>query len=808
MPHWLRIVFKVLAILVGIVALAFISLAVYVNANKAKLLVSVTQELNKNLDGSLIIGDMEPTLIRGFPGVSLSLNNVVLKDKQWARHKHTFLQAKEIEITVNTLGLFRGTVEINKIDIKNAAVYLYTDSTGYTNSSVFKKNEAKTPDSSKGSSSTEIRKISLNEVEFVLNNEKGNKLFQFQVHKLNGKVDYPSSGWKASLDLDATAKSLAFNTKRGSFIKDQRLSGPFDIKFDAAKSLIGVAPNDLKIGSDPFEIGASFNIGKDPTAFEIHIRTKSIAWKSASKLLAPNIRKRLDQFDMKNPIDVRCDIVGNMGPGGDPLINVAADIKNNQISIPGGMIDDCSFTGMYTNNFFEGKGLNDENSAIKLYNFKGSYEKIPFSIDTAYLNNFKKPVATGVLKSRFNISRLNEVLGDDLLRFNGGEADVNLTYSADLVDLKLRKPYFTGYVNIKNADINYVARNLRFKNTGISLKFTGPDLFITDLRLQTGKSVLLMDGNINNFLNLYYNAPEKIVLNWKIKSPQLDLGEFLGFLNERPAVSQKKGKGRSNFSSDLNNVFNKSNVNVNLSVNKVIYKKFLATNAVAQLLVSEKGIQIKDASVKHANGAINLNGNLFQTGTTTRFAINATIQNADVKRLFYGFDNFGLSSITYNNITGNLFSKIKLNGRISNRGQLLPNSLNGLISFNLKNGALLDFQPLINVGKFAFPLRDLNNITFSDLAGALDVNGPLINIRPMNINSSVLNLDVAGTYAMKKGTNITLDVPLRNPKKDADRTKEEKKESRMNGIVLHLVAVDGEDGKIKIKLKRNKDKAD
>jgi hypothetical protein len=807
MPHWLKTVLKTLLVLIIILVVAFISLAVYVSSNKASILASVTRELNKNIEGSLVIGSMEPTLLSGLPGISLRLNNVELKDKRWNQHKHTLLHARDIRITVNSLALFRGTVEINKIDIADASAYLYTDTTGYTNTTVFKKKAKKSADVAQSSeSSTEIRKIMLQNVKLVVNNEKGNKLFQFAVNKLEGKVDYPSEGWKAQLDLDVMVNSLAFNTKRGSFIKDQRLTGPFDVNFDAGKSIIRVAPNKLKIGVNDFIIGASFNTSKDPTAFAINIRANQISWRNAAALLAPNIKERLDQFNLKNPIDVRCDIVGDMGPGGDPNISVVADVKNNVLRTPGGIVDSCSFRGMYTNNFFVGRGLSDENSAIKLYNFKGSYEKIPFSIDTAFINNFKAPVATGVVRSKFDIAKLNAIVGEELLQFNSGQADLNLTYSADLVDLMLRKPYFTGYVNIKNADVNYKPRNLRFKNTAISLKLTGPDLFINDLKLQSGKSILLMEGSIRNFLNLYYTAPEKIVLNWEVKSPQLHLGEFLGFLNARPNVIQVKSRGKGTFGKDLNNVFNKSKVNLNLAVDKIYYKKFLATDATAQLFVSEQGIEIKNTRVKHANGSINVTGNLYQTGNATKFAIDAVVANANVKSLFYGFDNFGLQSITYKNITGSLFSKVKLNGRISNRGVLMPNSLSGLIAFNLKNGALLNFQPLINVGKFAFPLRDLNNITFSDLGGALDVRGEKINIRPMKISSSVLNLDVAGIYAMNKGTNITMDVPLRNPKKDLGSSRQEQVENRMSGIVLHLVAVDGEDGKIKIKLNRNRKK--
>ncbi|RYE21629.1 MAG: hypothetical protein EOP42_25595, partial [Sphingobacteriaceae bacterium] len=61
-------------------------------------------------------------------------------------------------------------------------------------------------------------------------------------------------------------------------------------------------------------------------------------------------------------------------------------------------------------------------------------------------------------------------------------------------------------------------------------------------------------------------------------------------------------------------------------------------------------------------------------------------------------------------------------------------------------------------------------------------------------------------YGLNNGTNIALDVPLRNPKKDEDITsKQELKDRRMKGIVLHILASDGENGKIKIGWNKNHD---
>lgn len=96
---------------------------------------------------------------------------------------------------------------------------------------------------------------------------------------------------------------------------------------------------------------------------------------------------------------------------------------------------------------------------------------------------------------------------------------------------------------------------------------------------------------------------------------------------------------------------------------------------------------------------------------------------------------------------------------------MIPKSMNGNITFDLRKGALLQFDPIKSVGKFAFPFRKLDTITFTNLNGKLDISGEKITISPMKINSSLLNMDLAGVYSFGQGTNIALDVPLRNPKK-------------------------------------------
>jgi len=124
---------------------------------------------------------------------------------------------------------------------------------------------------------------------------------------------------------------------------------------------------------------------------------------------------------------------------------------------------------------------------------------------------------------------------------------------------------------------------------------------------------------------------------------------------------------------------------------------------------------------------------------------------------------------------------------------------------NLKDGHLINFKPLQGVGKLAFPFRDLKNISVPSLDATFTLHGDRIEISPMQISSSVLNLDVAGTYGLTTGTNIAMDIPLRNPKNDSTITDQEKlKKKRYRGIVLHLLAKSDETGKVKIGFNKEK----
>ena len=805
MKRWLKISLGILSGLIILVIITWLAAAFYISRNKKEVLSTILAQLNKNLNGQITATGMEPTLLKSFPGVSVSLNGVLLRDSLWIQHKHNLLKAQDIDVSLNVLSLIVENVNINQIAINDASIYLYTDSTGYSNTSIFKKKKAvEDKESPSKSPDLAVKKIDFNRVSLIIDNQKRHKLFNFNINQIQGRMQYPDSGWTGKIKLKTQVNSFAFNTRKGSFLKDKSLEGTLSAHYSRDMDAVILDPEVVKIGGHPFKIGAKIEL--DKSAFAISIAVDDILFKDVAMLLSPNISSKLLKFGIEKPIDIRGNIVDDgSGKFGDPLIKVGITVRDNIISIPAGQLTSVNFDGSFTNQDTLGGIIGDENSAIKFHRLTAKYYNAPLKIDTFTVTNLSRPIATGLVTSQFPLTNLNNSLGTQDFEFKQGTADLRLYCKADIDNFRFTKPVVSGKINIANADILYIPRKLHLVKSALNINFNQNDLSIQNGRFQLGKSILNVSCSIENFAKLYYTDPDKILVNLKMHSPQLYLNEFLPFLGPRTKKKSASSNSMKAASKQLSNVLELSKMNMNLRVDKAIYEKFLAKNLIADISLRGEGIYFNKISVAHAGGTLSLNGSVIQQPGSNSFKITSKVSHVSVKDFFYSFDNFGQKTITNKNLKGYLSSTVNIAGKISHSAKILPRSINGKVVFNLSNAALVNFEPMVKVGKFAFANRNLSNVEIKNLDGTLNIRGDKVDISPMQINSSAMNFNVKGIYALGTGTNVELDIPLRNPKGDENLTRQEKREARMKGIVLHLKAVDDDKGGIKIRWNKDHD---
>ena len=447
---------------------------------------------------------------------------------------------------------------------------------------------------------------------------------------------------------------------------------------------------------------------------------------------------------------------------------------------------------MYYNEAVKGAGHGDDNSMIGVYGLSGNWQGIPINGDTIEATNLISPVVKAHITSSFALEKLNETVGSDVLQFEQGNANADIRYTGGIKPGDTTAYRIDGLVKITDASLNYLPRNLQFTDVSASLVFSGDNLYFRNINLHSRNSSVKMEGDALHFLRLYFTSPEKITVNWKMRSPLINLNDFIGLVGKRKSAAPpaKLRASVSRFSSQLNKVLDESSISLDARLDKMVYKTFVSDAVVARLTLGQAGIFLQEVQINQGSGSVTISGKMDQLAANNPFNLKANVRNVAVKRLFTDFGNFGQTAIGAQNLEGKLTADADIHGLMSDGGVIVKNSLKGTVHFDLEDGSINNFEPFLKVSRFAFKNRNLSAIAVRQLKGTLDLEGNKIFIPPLSIETSALNMNVQGVYGLGGGTDIYMVIPLRNPEKEAAKTLFGKLIRSGKGVVLHLRAQD------------------
>ncbi len=801
----LKYILKGLGIFLGILLVIYIILFAYISFNKKGIIRQVTAEIGKKLNGNLTIDNVDMNFTSHFPQASVALHNVLLTDTMYAKHHHAFFKGEDVYIKVSMWNLLFKKPAISGFKITNGSFYVYTDSSGYTNKYLFERKHNATPDTSSAKAKNELKTITLNHVEIIDDDKIKEKFHDVMVNDLildlNDK-DERTFGY--GVKVNALVNSLAFNIKRGSFVKGKVLKGNFEMQYDKKLKQLQFDSIDISLSGQPMNLTGRFDLEGLTPQFSLNVHTKGINYGFGKSLLTPFISTALSIVNLDKGIKVDAYLKGPL-KGGDPLINVFWKVEHSYMSTPFLNFENASFTGSYTDEVVAGLPRTDPNSRIIINNLSAKWNGLPVFSKKMDILNLQVPLLTCDLTSGFPLTSLADIIGYNTLDLRAGEAYVDLTYKGPLAKNNATNSFVNGGISIKGGEIVYVTKNLELKNVSGRILFKNSDVFVENLQTNVLGNKFVMNGQARNLLTLLNTEPTMARIQWSVYSPFLNLNNLTTLLKSKKRtadISGKKGKLNS-VSKKVDQVIQQGSLDVNLKADRLLYKKFEATNVNADLALLEESYTLKNVRMDNSGGHVSLSGSLVSPKSNYHDAkLNIGLENVDVSKVFATFDNFNQDGITSSNLQGKLTAKINANLAINDEGKLYPNTVKSTVDFSLVNGALINFEPIKKLQNFVFKKRDFDNISFAELKDHLDISGDQVNIGRMEIQSSVFSMFVEGTYGMKGGnTDLSIQLPLSNLKKrKADYNPENIGTDRKGGPSIHVRGQTGPDGKVKFKL--------
>ncbi len=789
---------------------------IYIKANKAKIIKDLTESVSNKLNGKLTIDDADVSIFKNFPRIAVVLKNISLTDSLYLRHHHAFFAAKDAFVNLNIFKLIQKKDALTGLVLRNANIYFYTDTSGYSNTYLLQSKKDSAGGPKKTSNSIALKHVELQDVRFILDDRKREKLHDFDIKKVAMNLDDADNILHVNTDANIFIHSMAFNLPNGTFLKESLFTGDFKLSYGKISQVLSFDSIDVKIAGKPFNLTGKFDLGDKNPAFSLNVYAPEILYEDAKKLLPERIAKSLSMVSLNKPISTVAKLNGPLR-GGEPFIYAEWKVEHADMVTPFLNFEDASFTGFFKNEVIVGQPRLDPNSVIQVNNLKAKWRGLPVSSQKIEILNLSIPALSCDLRSSFGLTELNEVIPINSIQLLSGNADVVLDYKGPIEKNNNTNSFLNGSIAFKNGNILYAPRNIELKSVSGALNFKNSDVFIQNLQCNILNNKIVMNGSAKNVLTLINTEPNRVKIEYNVFSPDLNLGAFTYLLKKKGNTVKKVSGNKKSFGDmalKIDELLERSTIDVSLNAPILRYRKLLANNANASITLLQDRYLLNNVSMQANGGSMNIKGQLLNNAGATHTAnINADVTNVDVKKLFATFNNFGQDGIVSTNLEGQLTAKVNAALNINDEGEVLPASANGAVSFSLKNGALNNFEPIKKIQKFIFKKRDFDNITFAELKDNLTIKNGDIKLNRMEIQSSVLSLFVEGIYSKKAGSDLSIQIPLNNLKKrDEDYNPVNIGTLSKVGRSIFLRGKTGSDGNIAFKLdlfnKFQKDKKD
>lgn len=803
MPLTKRIIIKrtviTLLVLFGLFIIALVSLQLYINYNKKNFVNLVNEKLSEAVNGNVHLRDVDVDVWRHFPNVDISIKDIDIRDSLYNK---SLLRAGSLATRINILRLITRKIDIHNLFISDARIHLFKDKNGYSNQYIFSSKKKK------GGSKNEmiIDEVELNNTSVITEDAIKNKWFGLVFNYLHADIDRTDSLMDIDLKEDAIIRGLGFNLEKGVFLKDKPVEAKWQLQFNKNSKELSFDQTKVDIDGDRFVLNGSFFLQDSLNAhFKLNASAKNLEYEKAKQIFTPNIQKKIGLVHLTQPFAINASLEGLMSYKSIPRIKAQWVVADNELVTPVADFKDCNFIGGFTNEKNTAYPRTDDNSEIALAQFTGDWGGIVLSGTNIIVTNLVHPTLQFDLSSTTTLKALDDKLGLASISFLGGGAAVSLQYNGPLVADASILSSVNGKLTIKDGLVKYIPRNLTFNHVNGDVLFSQNNLLIKGLRCDLNTNHFKVDVAGINIGKLVNNDPGKANILCKVYTPSLNLDDFSTLFSARSNYVRKTSAGVAKPAVQLDDILEKGTMQVDMSAGAVNMKKFAARSLGATVIFRTNDWEIQHASLLHADGKVSMSAKVVDVNQRSHNAsMVVDLQGLNVRKLFYAFDNFGQDAVTSANLEGTIDLKANITVGLDNKGNLIPYSMDGYLNFLLKNGALINHEPLQRIQKFIFKNRDLSNVQFAELKDRFDIKNGNLYIHRMEIASSALRIFVVGIYSLNPkndATDMSIQIPLNNlRKRPEDYVPEREGNDAAGGASIYLRAKANNKGEMKVGL--------
>jgi len=765
----MKIIKRVLISLLILLLLTMCTVFVLVTFYKKEMANLIVVELNEKYGLQLQVESVSVSFLTNWPQTSVELENVVCHNEGNVTTREPLLKATSIAISFDLKRMLHREFIAQTLTIKGADVLLLRNIDGTENFSFKNQNADDSTSDTESSVKFELDRIVFKNCNFQFRNLQRPQNLDFAISNASIRLKHFEDGIEGNLLGKFVVSELLFNKKKGAFLEDQAVELDLRLAYFRETKSICILPSSTALIADQLLEITSIIETNERKRLALIIDAKKVDFNKTLKLLTPKIQKMLANFDVQNGISGKVLLVINIGKREEPVLIIDLLGQNNSVSIGNSKIpySDVWFKGKIVSLDSTGQCGDGDNATVKFTNVRGKLYDFPFTA-TISVKSFSEPfvyVTAGLLvessKIKFDVAQDFVLQGSTFanVKYSGPASNLN---SHEFLDHPMNLQAVLTFKNMSYREMN---RDYLYKVNGKAL-VSNKDLSFKNLNLNTVFGDVVLTGKAENFVNYVLGFSKGFKAKLDARSDKLDFNPLFQnpeIVSTRENQAKDKKKKQATVESITKAPQSKFEFDVQLFAKKMLIRKLEAQSTTADLHYKTGLLELKSVNFLSCDGMIFAKGTLQDFN---KFKADATVVNVNVNKLFTQCENFGQEAVLSENLKGTISLEAKFSTELDAKMGIVPETIKGDVSLKLRDGHLLNFEPIKNLSNFLFKNRDFQDVAFSELREKFILEGYRMEIQELEVASNVLNLYVVdGIYNFKGNSSINILVPWNNLRK-------------------------------------------
>ncbi len=622
MKKWI----KITGIIVGFLLLLLILLPF---AFKGKIVSTIQEQANANLNAKLHFSDVGLDLFRSFPNFSLRLDDFSIEG-QGDFKGDTLISADQIGFTLDLMSVFKGSeIGIRNISLNRPKVFLKVNPDGKANWDITKPAPEVKPEKPAEPTNFKItlKKYSITDAQVDYIDEILN--FSTRLQGLNhfGSGDFTAD--RTTLKTQTTIDSMDLSFDGIQYLSKVNVEYNADFDLDLKNSAYAFLENALRLNDLELKFSGKVMMPSDDIGFDLQFETLKNEVKSFISLVPGAFTQDFKDVKSSGKLAFNGFLKGVYNEKTMPGFGLNLLIENGSIQYPA---LPKKISNIQTDlRVLCSNGIPDA-TTIDLRKLHLDFGPFPFDMKAFVKTPVSDPDMNIGIKTNMNLASIKEFVPLDAKTALSGMLNADASFKGRLSSIE-REKYneFEARGSALLSSFIYQSADLPqdVKIARAAMNFNPQFVELTELNLTTGKSDIQASGKLSNYLAYVFND-ELIRGELTLNSSYLDLNPFMvtdsatSSTAASPAASDVAGYIRVPANIDFR---------LNSRINKLIYDNMQLSNVAGTLLVRDETVDLNGLSMQTLGGTIDMSG-LYDTrdekGPAVDFMLN--MQNLDVRQ--------------------------------------------------------------------------------------------------------------------------------------------------------------------------------